>query len=140
MLSASKALEDIHDLLLQTGGVLLSTPDANVDDADTIGTLSMSLRYPARQELHVEVTVDVTPGYPLWVSYSFHLQNAAGRCIVRWDNAPHYPDLPTFPHHIHLGPREFPEACPLMPLHALVIQICNAVSLGPAPGIWGMGT
>lgn len=24
--------------------------------------------------------------------------------IKRWDNAEHFPDLPGFPHHIHLGP------------------------------------
>lgn len=23
--------------------------------------------------------------------------------IMRWDNAEHYPDLPNFPHHVHVG-------------------------------------
>ena len=35
-------------------------------------------------------------------NYSYHLQNRNGELIARWDNAPHHPDLYTFPHHKHL--------------------------------------
>ncbi len=27
----------------------------------------------------------------------------------RWDNAPHWPDLDTAPHHVHIAGQEFPE-------------------------------
>ena len=37
------------------------------------------------------------------VTYSYHWAGAAGRLIRRWDNAPHFPDLPGFPHHVHNG-------------------------------------
>lgn len=37
--------------------------------------------------------------------YSFHWQDSAGHLICRWDNAPHHPEVPTFPHHLH-GPDE----------------------------------
>jgi hypothetical protein len=37
------------------------------------------------------------------VTYSFHWTDANGKLICRWDNAPHYPDLPQAPHHIHDG-------------------------------------
>lgn len=33
--------------------------------------------------------------------YSFHWQDAQAQVIRRWDNAPHYPDLPNAPHHVH---------------------------------------
>jgi len=33
--------------------------------------------------------------------YSFHWQDQNGQLIARWDTAPHHPELPTFPHHIH---------------------------------------
>lgn len=36
-------------------------------------------------------------------TYNFHWQNSSQHLIKRWDNAPHFPDLTTFPHHIHLG-------------------------------------
>ena len=38
--------------------------------------------------------------YP--TKYSFHWQDQHGNLIKRWDNAPHYPDLDGFPHHIHI--------------------------------------
>jgi hypothetical protein len=33
-----------------------------------------------------------------------------GHLIIRWDNAPHFPDLPTFPHHKHLASGEVTES------------------------------
>ena len=38
-----------------------------------------------------------------WGKYSFHWQKRDGMLVKRWDNAPHFPDLPNAPHHIHLG-------------------------------------
>mgnify|MGYP005848658475 CR=1 FL=1 len=35
--------------------------------------------------------------------YSYHWQDALGRLKSRWDNAPHYPQLPHAPHHRHLN-------------------------------------
>lgn len=35
--------------------------------------------------------------------YSYHYQDESGELIFRYDNAPHYPKLPTHPHHKHVG-------------------------------------
>ncbi len=35
--------------------------------------------------------------------YRHHWQDSNGRLIKRWDNAPHYPGIETFPHHLHEG-------------------------------------
>lgn len=35
-------------------------------------------------------------------NYSYHLQDAEGNLIARWDNAPHHPNVSTYPHHKHL--------------------------------------
>lgn len=35
--------------------------------------------------------------------YSYHWADATGELRRRWDNTPHYPDMPNFPHHIHDG-------------------------------------
>jgi hypothetical protein len=40
--------------------------------------------------------------------YSYHWQKENGDVIIRWDNAPHYKGLKTFPHHRHEGNRVFP--------------------------------
>ncbi len=35
--------------------------------------------------------------------YAFHWQRADGSLIRRWDNAPHHPEIATFPDHLHEG-------------------------------------
>ena len=37
------------------------------------------------------------------LAYAYQYQNAAEALILRYDNAPHYHDLPGFPHHKHIG-------------------------------------
>jgi hypothetical protein len=36
-------------------------------------------------------------------SYAYHLVDADGVFILRYDNAPHHAALSTFPHHVHEG-------------------------------------
>lgn len=33
--------------------------------------------------------------------YRFHWQDKEGKLIKRWDNAPHHPEIDTFPDHLH---------------------------------------
>jgi len=35
--------------------------------------------------------------------YRHHWQSHDGQVIKRWDNAPHHPEIDTFPHHLHNG-------------------------------------
>jgi len=35
------------------------------------------------------------------MTYSYYWANADGSLIRRWDNTPHFPALPGFPHHCH---------------------------------------
>jgi len=35
--------------------------------------------------------------------YSYHWQNNRGILKIRWDNAPHWPEIKTFPHHKHIN-------------------------------------
>jgi len=35
--------------------------------------------------------------------YRHHWQDRQSRLLKRWDNAPHYPAIDTFPHHLHDG-------------------------------------
>jgi hypothetical protein len=38
--------------------------------------------------------------------YRYHWQTGSGKLIKRWDNAPHYPEIDTFPDHLHDGSEE----------------------------------
>lgn len=46
--------------------------------------------------LEVQGTIEVS-------KYRHHWQDRTGRLIKRWDNAPHYREIATFPHHLHDG-------------------------------------
>src|SRR6266571_4320541 len=46
--------------------------------------------------LEVQRTLEMT-------KYRHHWQDGNGVLIKRWDNAPHYPAIDTFPHHLHDG-------------------------------------
>ena len=35
--------------------------------------------------------------------YRYHWQTQSGKLIKRWDNAPHHPEVDTFPNHLHIG-------------------------------------
>ena len=37
------------------------------------------------------------------IMYSYHYQREDGSLIFRYDDTPHFPTLPQFPHHKHIG-------------------------------------
>jgi len=39
--------------------------------------------------------------------YRHHWQDRHSRLLKRWDNAPHYPAIDTFPHHLHNGTEDY---------------------------------
>ena len=56
-------------------------------------------------------------------NYSFHWQKSDGELICRWDDAPHYPDLETFPFHKHEGENLLPS----LPMNLdTVLEIVNS--------------
>lgn len=44
--------------------------------------------------------------------YAYHYQNESGEVIFRYDNAPHYPNILTYPHHKHVGSAVEPAQVP----------------------------
>jgi hypothetical protein len=64
---------------------------------------------PGRQALRA--IVSLKGGYVLHIneshgrdfrSYSYHVRKG-DIMVQRWDNAPHWPNMKTFPHHLHLA-------------------------------------
>lgn len=46
------------------------------------------------------------------VRYAYHYQNELGELIFRYDNAPHHPNVFTYPHHKHTGSTVAPSEAP----------------------------
>jgi hypothetical protein len=53
-------------------------------------------------ELHIAEYVVTEPEFKR-LKYRFHLQTSDSKMIVRWDNAPHHPEVKTHPDHTHVG-------------------------------------
>lgn len=60
--------------------------------------------------------------------YAYHYQNASGEVIFRYDNAPHYPNISTHPHHKHVGSAVEPSQIPDLSqvLHEIERLLFNA--------------
>lgn len=41
--------------------------------------------------------------FPDGSKYSYHWQSTDGKLLIRWDNAPHHPEIDTYPDHKHIG-------------------------------------
>jgi len=54
--------------------------------------------------------VVATPDALQTLTYRIHWQQGDGRLKRRWDNAPHHKEVPTFPHHMHVGRAELVES------------------------------
>lgn len=54
--------------------------------------------------------------------YAYHLQDAGGRMILRYDNRPHYPDVETFPHHKHVADKSEPQPSKRPAVRELLVE------------------
>lgn len=62
------------------------------------------------------------------ITYSYHWADVDGNLIVRWDNTPHFPELPGFPHHKHDGSTETVQAGKQMSIFKVVEEITYPLS------------
>src|SRR3972149_71502 len=62
--------------------------------------------------------------------YSYHWQKPNGDLIVRWDNAAHWPEITTFPHHKHLSRKPSPQPSYELNLEAVFSFISKRLKTG----------
>jgi len=55
-------------------------------------------------------------------SYSYHLQKNE-KLVRRLDNAPHWPQMKTFPHHLHLTGEKDVRECPELFIKDVLLEI-----------------
>ncbi len=85
------------------------------DDQLTEGDSAFDARlwFPDGSLLEVAEVLVVQYGILLnKLRYSYHYQAADGQLLFRYDNAPHFPCLPGFPHHKHVGDKPPEPATP----------------------------
>ncbi len=67
--------------------------------------------------LHISESLGI--GYR---NYSYHIQKEDAM-VRRWDNAPHWPAMKTFPHHLHFGIEDQPIECEEMFIDDVLIEM-----------------
>ena len=71
--------------------------------AGRTSALFMRLRFWDGSQLQVTEALVLRAFAIVKVRYNYHYQRADGTIVFRYDNAPHYADLPGFPEHKHEG-------------------------------------
>jgi hypothetical protein len=55
--------------------------------------------------------------------YAYHWQDPEGHLLSRWDNAPHWKDLKSYPHHRHVGEEDIVESSDVRTLEDVLKHI-----------------
>jgi hypothetical protein len=64
--------------------------------------LRIRLRFSQGYLLEINEAVIVTGNELSSLDYRYHCQDEQNNLVFRYDSTPHFPDLPSFPHHKHL--------------------------------------
>lgn len=88
--AVDERLSELARLLISSS--ILREVDANL----AIGFIQGRLTFIDGSSLTFSEQLPVTRG-----KYRLHYMDAQQELIARWDTAPHYPDLPSFPYHKH---------------------------------------
>ncbi len=102
-MTIAKYLDSVKERLL-TDPQVLDFHIARERATSTDGYLRARLTISDHSQLEFSEYVQSSPDDKIEVvTYSYHWADADGNLIRRWDNTPHFPDLPNAPHHIHDG-------------------------------------
>lgn len=88
--------------------------DIEFDQRDpAFGTVDGVLFFYDGSRLEITETVTIEHYRPVKLSYRYQYVRA-GEAVLRYDSAPHHPDLPSFPHHKHVGNERLPATEPTL--------------------------
>ena len=108
--------------------VVLSSSELVID----VGIMEMNIE-PKTQLLRAKAILK--KGYVLYVNegigenyrrYSYHLQKD-DKMMCRWDNAPHWTGIRTFPFHLHVPGKDKPIECEEVFVNDVLLEIRNII-------------
>lgn len=89
----------LHETLALFSDIIQSYEVVQYDVAGASSRLKISIVLNDSSELHVrDIVIDGQLR-----KYAFHWQDSVGHLLLRWDNAAHWPQINTYPHHKHVG-------------------------------------
>ncbi len=95
-------VDRLETIIISRGDIEIEAMSLDVTDEDTL--FEAELQFFDGSHLSLTERLEEAPGRDiLRTNYKFHYQTAAEQLIFRYDNAPHHPEIATFPHHKHIG-------------------------------------
>ncbi|HAI68839.1 MAG TPA: hypothetical protein DCM38_05295 [Gammaproteobacteria bacterium] len=82
------------------------------DDQKQRASIEGRLRFYEKSLLAFDEVVLLRDNQIVKLRYAYHYQKADGELIFRYDNAPHFPKIPTYPHHKHTDRKKVEAAQP----------------------------
>jgi hypothetical protein len=107
-----KFIESIEKLLAASPIILSSDIQKHFGPHNNVVYIRGSILFIDSSILEISLFVKETPKAIFFDKYRFHYMNNRGDMLFRYDNAPHYPELSSFPNHKHIGNRTTPAAPP----------------------------
>jgi len=104
-------LQRLYDTIISRGYVEVNV--LVVDDlAGRQGSIEGQLKFFDGSLLDFDEALLLRSNQIVKLRYAYHYQDESGRLIFRYDNAPHYPNIHTYPHHKHVGSAVEPSQIP----------------------------
>jgi hypothetical protein len=92
----------MYDVIHSRRGATVESYKVNRPPAQQFSIIKARLRYWDGPMLQLSENL-LAEGVRLRkLEYAYHYQKQDGSLIFRYDNVPHYPELPTHPHHKHV--------------------------------------
>lgn len=115
------------DALIARAGIVHSSSITHDKRSTFVGFVRGNVYFLDRSVLHIREFVNVQHGIERYM-YAFHYQRPDGSIVFRYDNTPHFPTLPTFPHHKHEGDEMNVVAADLPDLEQVLREIQNWIA------------
>ena len=90
------------DALIANTGIVHSSSMTYDKRSTYVGFIRGSVYFLDGSVLHLREFVSVQHGVERYM-YAYHYQRSDSTFLFRYDNTPHFPGLPSFPHHKHEG-------------------------------------
>jgi hypothetical protein len=94
-------LDEIEQLLLNSSNTYIEEYNAVILTTER-ANLRLRVRFALKYLLAVSEVLVVVDNQITYIDYRYHFQDEQNSLIFRYDSTPHFPNLPSFPHHKHL--------------------------------------
>lgn len=94
-------LDEVEQLLLNCSNAYIEEYSAVILTPER-ANLRIRIRFAIKYLLAVSEAFVVVNNQIEYVDYRYHFQDEQNSLIFRYDSTPHFPNLPSFPHHKHL--------------------------------------